>query len=979
MSKFRGWAARVASLFHRRALDERLEEELGLHVELASRELQAQGMSAEEARRAARLRLAPGGALERIRESHRAGRGVPALEMLAQDLRYALRTMRKSPGFTAVALLSLAFGIGTNSAIFSVVDALLLKGLPVPDADRLAVLNKSLAGDRAPLFSYSSFRRLQDSGAACTGVIAVTDDFTTVVRPLVGGRPDRTAAATPRVAQIPQAAQTRQDGAAAAPTAAPGAAADTAATSMDGAGNDETADAQLVSGNLFAVLGVGAAVGRTFTAAEDAVPGGNPVVVLSYGYWEKRFGRDPAVVGESLLVNGTPVAVVGVLPRGFRGVLADEAPDLFLPVTLRDVVRYRGDMSIDGPDDPKQPVWHQVNEHWLELLAKRRSGVSLEKARAVLGVLFEREKQAEMVGRTDPDDRRQLQAEKLLVEPGSRGLADRRESLTRPLLVLMGLAGLVLLIACTNVATLLMARADRRRKEMAVRLGIGAGRARVLRQMVTESLLLAGLGGALGLVFAAWGSRLLLRLISQGADPVQLDVDLDWRKVAFALAVALVTGLAFGIVPALQATRVDLAAVLKQGARAMKGAGRGGHRLPLGRVLVAAQVGLSLVLLIGAGLFVRSLQNLMRVDPGFTTGGLVAARINPSLLALDDSRLAGVYERLVERLEAIPGVRSASMSSSRLFTGSSSTSNISLPGYVPRTSENMDVQHNSVTPQYFATVGLALVAGRPLALTDRVGGPLVAVVNQAMVRRFLPPGSPIGRRFGFGGAKRARDIEIVGVVKDAKYHRLDEKAVPLVYLPVAQLPDSMHDAHLLRDIELRVDPAAGDAAVAWVAAQLRRAVAEAAPGLPVLNITTMSEQLTRSLARERAVARLTGFFGLLALLLAAIGLYGVMSYSVARRTGEIGLRMALGAPRAEVLGLVIRETLVLVAIGVATGLVATWALARLATSQLFGITAHDPATLVGATAALILVALLAGFLPARRAAGVEPMEALRYE
>jgi predicted permease len=966
MSNFRGWAARVASLFHRRALDERLEEELGLHVELASRELQAQGMSAEEARRTARLRLAPGGALERIRESHRAGRGVPALEMLAQDLRYAVRTMRKSPGFTAVALLSLAFGIGTNSAIFSVVDALLLKGLPVPDADRLAVLNKSLAGDRAPLFSYSSFRRLQDSGAACTGVIAVTDDFTTVVRPLIGGRPDRTAAATPAAASIAASAPI-------APLQTPPSAA------LEGAGNDETADAQLVSGNLFAVLGVGAAVGRTFTAAEDAVPGGNPVVVLSYGYWEKRFGRDPAVVGESLLVNGMPVAVLGVLPRGFRGVLADEAPDLFLPVTLRDVVRYRGNMSVDGPDDPKQPVWHQVNEHWLELLAKRRSGVSLEKARAVLGVLFEREKQAEMVGRTDPDDRRQLQAEKLLVEPGSRGLAYRRESLTRPLLVLMGLAGLVLLIACTNVATLLMARADRRRKEMAVRLGIGAGRARVLRQLVTESLLLAGLGGALGLVFAAWGSRLLLRLVSQGADPVPLDVDLDWRKVAFALGVALVTGLAFGIVPALQATRVDLAAVLKQGARAMKGAGRGGHRLPLGRVLVAAQVGLSLVLLIGAGLFVRSLQNLMRVDPGFTTGGLVAARINPSVLAVDDSRLAGVYERLVERLEAIPGVRSASMSGSRLLTGSASTSNVSLPGYVPRANENMDVQHNSVTPQYFATVGLALVAGRPLALTDRIGGRPVAVVNQAMVRRFLPPGSPIGRRFGFGGAERARDIEIVGVVKDAKYHRLDEKAVPLAYLPVAQLPDSMHDAHLLRDIELRVDPAAGDAAVAWVATQLRRAVAEAAPGLPVLSITTMSEQLTRSLARERAVARLTGFFGLLALLLAAIGLYGVMSYSVARRTGEIGLRMALGAPRAEVLGLVIRETLVLVAIGVATGLLATWALARLATSQLFGITSHDPATLVGATAALILVALLAGFLPARRAAGVEPMEALRYE
>jgi predicted permease len=411
----------------------------------------------------------------------------------------------------------------------------------------------------------------------------------------------------------------------------------------------------------------------------------------------------------------------------------------------------------------------------------------------------------------------------------------------------------------------------------------------------------------------------------------------------------------------------------------MKGDGRGGHRLPLGRVLVAAQVGLSLVLLIGAGLFVRSLQNLMRVDPGYTTAGLVTASINPSLLGFDDARLVAIYERLVERLEAIPGVRSASLSRSRLLTAGTSTSDISLPGYNPRPNENMNVQRTGVTPHYFVTVGLTLVTGRTLAPSDRSGAARVAVVNQAMVRRFLPRGSPIGRRFGFGGAGSAREIEIVGVVKDAKYHRLDEKTMPLVYLPVAQISDSMHTSRLLRDVELRIEPGAGEAAVAWVATELRRVVGEVAPDLPVLSISTMSEQLARSLARERAVARLTGFFAVLALLLAAIGLYGVMSYSVARRTGEIGLRMALGSPRSEVLALVIRETLLLVAIGVTAGLVATWALARLATSQLFGITAHDPATLVSATAALTLVALLAGFLPARRAAGVEPMAALRDE
>jgi predicted permease len=562
----------------------------------------------------------------------------------------------------------------------------------------------------------------------------------------------------------------------------------------------------------------------------------------------------------------------------------------------------------------------------------------------------------------------------------------------------------VLLIACTNVATLLMARADRRRREMAVRLGIGAGRSRLLRQLVTESLLLAGLGGALGLAFAAWGSRLLLRLVSQGTDPVPLDVDLDWRKTAFALGAALITGVAFGLLPALQATRVDLASVLKQGDRAVRGAagrggrgGRCGQRLPFGRLLVVAQVGLSLVLLVGAGLFVRSLQNLMRVDPGFAPGGLVTARINPSLLH-DQSgpHLVALYERLIERLEAIPGVRSASLSRSRLLTNSASSSNISLPGYVQRPDEDMDVEHLTVTPEYFATVGLRLLAGRALLPRDRAGAPRVAVVNEAMVHRFLPRGVAIGRRFGFGGPEHANEIEIVGVVRDGKVHRLGERTPPLVFVPAAQIPVGQEEQAVLRDVELRLAPSApggpgdpgghraADGAAdedtgAWVGAQLRRAVAEVAPDLPVLDVTTMSEQLALSLARERAVARLTGFFGVLALLLAAIGLYGVMSYGVARRTGEIGLRMALGSERREVVSLVMREVVLLVGLGVATGLAAAWALARLAESDLFGIGAHDPVTLVCATAALVLVALVAGFLPARRAAGVEPMEALRYE
>jgi predicted permease len=859
------------------------------------------------------------------------------LEILGQDLRYGLRMMRRSPGFTIVALLSLGFGIGTNTAIFSIVDTLLLQSLPVANADRLVILRRRAANGASDersgsLFSYRMYCQIAQSPEVCQGVIALTNDFTTVVR----------AKGSPRV------------------------------TAMTETESQETAKAQLVSGNFFSTLGVLPAAGRFFNADEDVPPVGHPVAVISSGYWRRRFAADRAVVGSTIEVNGYPVTVVGVLPSRFNGVFVDLQPDVYLPLTLREAVHYSGNSQTVGLELPV-PIWQQPLTQWLVLMARRQPGVSLEQASATLDVLLHRELHDAVSGLEDPADRRDLLSQKLILEPGARGLSQLRQRLTQPLFILLALAVLVLLIACANVANLLLARADRRRKEMAVRLGIGAARGRLLRQLLTESLLLAGFGGLLGLVFGFWGSRFLYTLVARPEVPIQLADALDLRKLAAAAGIAMFTGLVFGLAPALLTSRVDLSTVLKDASRSVAGSGgRPGSRLSPGRLLVAAQIALSLVLLVGAGLFIRSLRNLSEVDPGFARGGLLMVEMNPRILNRTNPQLLALYRNLVEHTSGLPGVRSATVSLSGLFRGHIRSSDLAVPGVDARKMarpEDIYTDVSLVGANYFETVGVPILRGRSLTDRDRENSAAVAVVNESLARRFFPNGDAVGRHIGFGDDKNANAFEIVGIAKDTKYNTLREDTPLMVYRPVFQDPDVL--SYLL----VRTDPHATNT----VAARIRSAVAEIEPQLPIFEVIAMDTLLDRSVARERAVARLSAFFGGLALLLAAIGLYGVMSYAVVRRTNEIGVRMALGARPGSVLQLVFLESLWVTAIGALAGLIAASVLSQFAASQLFGLKAHDPATLVGATLLLTALALVAGYLPARRAAATDPMTALRHE
>jgi predicted permease len=861
----------------------------------------------------------------RIHTQNRIGGSV--MGSFLQDLRYGVRMLLNSKIFTAVAVLSLALGIGANTALFSLIDAVMLKMLPVKNPSELVLFNwisgprglsRGITGNtnRDPAtgmmsstsFSYPAFERIRENNHTLSDVFAFAKMYELNVN--IDGQP-------------------------------------------------EIAGGQLVSGNYYSGLGVQAIMGRPITADDDTAAA-NPVAVITHRYWQHRFASDPDIVGKMVVVNNVPVTIIGVTPPEFFGALqVGESADLSIPFAMQPRLNPR-ELNLTN-------AWYW----WVQIMGRLNPGTTGEQAAAGFEGIFQQSAQegwtaalSQLPSQALAQNPAPRDVPKLRWGSGSQGLTESRRAYSQPLSILMVIVGLVLLIACANVANLLLARSATRQKEIAVRLAIGASRWRLVRQLLTESVLLAGLGGAAGVLFAYWGKDLLLTLRPWGGGELSLDLKLGLRVLAFTVVVSLATGLLFGLAPALRATRIDLTPALKDNARSVTG----GTRSLLTKSLIVVQVSLSLVLLVGAGLFVRTLRNLQNVDVGFNRDNLLLFNVEPALNGYNNAQIAQLYRRMTERLEAVPGVRSCTVSLIPLLSGRGRTSGIYVQGYTAQSGQADDAKVNTVGPRFFDTLEIPILIGRSLSLADSETAPKVAVINQMMARKYFGDENPLGRRFGFGAAANNSQIEIVGVARDAKYTEARSETEPTVYLPYLQsIPKwATFIVHTSRN-------------PTGMIASIREAMHEVDNNLPLFEVKTQNQQADDSLAQERLFATLSSFFGLLALLLACIGLYGVMSYGVARRTNEIGIRMALGASAPRVTRMVMRETMWVVSIGVAIGLGAALAGTRLIASMLFGLAATDAVTISVAVLTMISVAAVAGYLPARRASKVDPMVALRYE
>ncbi|HEU5409419.1 MAG TPA: ABC transporter permease [Candidatus Acidoferrales bacterium] len=835
------------------------------------------------------------------------------MNTLMQDVKYAIRMLAKAPGFTAIAILTLALGIGANTAIFSLMNAVMLRELPVQQPERVVLFGEGRGSGSTDgvgatqLYSYWFYREARARNHSFSDVSAALSlTF------------DEMHGAVANSATL------------------------------------EPVDVQMVSGTYFSMLGVNPALGREFTAADDEPEGAHPIAVISNSWWKRRFARDPNVLGKTITFGSTVYTIVGVAPPEFFGTTVGQSPDVWIPLSM---------------EKQLSPGWNGLDKKRfasLYILGRLKPNVRLAQAQAEVNLLAQQLWREAAGGKLSTEDAEHLKHSYIELTPAARGISRLRFEFSEPLEILMGIVALVLLIACANIANLLLARGSTRRREIAVRMAIGARRARLIRQMLTENLLLALLGGVLGIWFASWASQALMALISVRLSPAPLKVSPDARVLAFTLVVCIATALFFGIAPALRATRVELTDALKSG----KGADRAGSRSALANSLIIGQVALSLVLLIGAGLFLRTIVNLENVPTGFNKENALIFGIDPIAVGYkEDARLVNLYKGIEQRVSAAPGIKSASIAFFTFNQGEWDNS-VTVEGgaQLPAGVEN-DVTENVVGPSFFSAMGIPLVAGRVFGPQDTATSPKVAVIDENMARMYFPGGSPIGRHFGIADdPKHAGDFEVIGVVKDAKHVSPREKLRAAAYYPYTQNVQFYHD--LVVRYSGSSKPIAGE---------VRAAVNQVDTRLPVVFESTLAGQVDKSIAGQSLVGKLSTFFGLLAAFLACIGIYGLMSYAVTRRTQEIGIRMAIGAGRADVLRMVMREVSVLVAIGLAIGIPAALAAGRWAQSMLFGLKAADPLTIVAATAAMLGVALLAGYLPARRASKVDPLVALRYE
>ena len=887
---------RLRSLVRRRTVESELDDELAFHVAKLTDKLIATGVPPEEARRRARVEL---GGIEQTKEECREARGVSLLEHLLRDMGYAFRMFVKSPGFTAAVVLSLALGIGANTAVFSLINALMWRQIPVKDPETLLMVGR---GNVSYTFTYPQFRTMRRDNAVMTDLAAY----------------------------VPV----------------------TLSVTIDGH-LEPTTEGQMVSGTYFSMLGIDPVIGRSIGPEDDLAPNAHPVAMLSYGYWKRRFDASQLVLGKTIVLSGVPFTIIGVTPQGFSGLEVGMMPGIFVPVMMQPaVVQAQENLLADRP-----LLYHT----WLRVFGRLKPGVGPAQATAALDTLFHAE---------IPDGPKfePVRRQTLGLYAGATGLSDLREPFSESLLILQAVVVMVLLIACANIANLLLARAAARQPEFAMRLALGAGRRRLIGQLLSESVMLALIGGACGVLVAYWSANFLVDFLSSGSARVVLNVAPDIRMLAFTAVMSIVVGVLIGLAPAMRAIRADLTPSMKAAGRGVAGSRA---RLRADKLLAVAQVALSLVLLVGAGLFVRSLHQLNSRDAGVARDRVVLVRVEPKGsdqrgVPGSSERLDRAYRELVQRVEAIPGVEAASMAQFMPTLIRANAQNVELPG-----GGQLEAAIPMIYPKYFAAIGIPIVAGRDFTdgdLSDMA--PPVTIINETFARAVFPEESAVGQTVKIGRDTR----QVIGVVKDSVYLNVRRDTPPIAYQTFLQTNTGRGQMVLHARVR-------GDAAS--VIPQIRDAVHRLDPTLPLFEVRTLQNEIDAALVRERLIATLSSVFGVLALALACVGLYGLLAFTVAQRTAEMGVRMALGARRIDVVVMVMREALTLVAAGAALGLIGAMVAARLASAHisvlLFRTNVTDLTTIVAATLMLAGVASLASYLPARRASRVEPMTALRNE